>query len=1465
MGEFKHIILLMWKNFKRKLYHPLIIVIEICIPCLLLAELFICHDCSYTKSNISETIYQPYNINYIPNNNGTSEEILVFYSPKSPLLDKVMNDAARKLNFIPLGCDTESKMVKMYENSTSNVIAGIVFDNHLTERLKTTKIIEFKIRSETIPGYFLNIDGLFPKVPVLGPLNKNSIWGTDYMTLGFLPLQHAVSMSLMNNLFPNSSKNIDDLYTVYMQRFPEPPYVQRDFRFKPKFIFIIFICLGYLLPIANLTKNVVHEKEKRLKEVFKVMGVANWMNLTAWYLTEMAAMSCIFIGFFLTVMPFMHLLRTTHKISTFALIILCLFPNTILGYSLRTIIQLEEMGLGLQWKNINFIGFSSLGLSMKNVLFIFMGDTIIFFLCAWYIEAVFPGKMSEGQPWYFLFTSVFWTGHKSPQTEVIESFGLHELKPEFFEKEPYGIRPFIEFKYLTKIFKKINRPTIKKLYLKAYRNQITVLLGHDGTGKSTVISMLLGQYYPTSGNVFIKGCNLSIESEARKIPRFLGFCPNYDVYFDHFNVEENLYFFCKMKGFESEGVQSQIDRILEMLDLELKRKTSAGVLSDSWKRKLSVGIALIGESEIVVMDDPTNRMDPYSRRIVWEALKTEKAFRTIFISTSHVEEAEAIGDRIGILDDGELQSFGSASFVKKIYGAGYHLIIEKEESCRVIDVTRLIKYHVSSARIYHSNNTLKYILPHDESPMFQFLFSELEEKKEALKITDFVLSQITMKNLFDKVSLKASSSYAISDFKTEMFGNETFDNTGVDEDNQNLLLVKERNKALSLYIQQAVAILKKQFKFSIRHPLLFLTQLLILFFGSIVSNALVEKGIVYDTPLQLNLSLYNVSGTPIEVQYSVNPSNKLGRDLSDVFASLFDHRNKPFLLDLREETLNEHLLEFAEQDPFDYFKNYFMAVDFSNDSKSSIITAYYNNKAFHSPALSLLYVHNTILKYITKDNDLHSLKVINHPFPTKYPKMAMIDRVKSLLPTFLVAQDVMFCISIVMAGFIVPLVIEKSSYFKQLQFISGLSRIFYWILSFLYDFGIYMLACILFLIVLANTGLYGGSYGVQLEKCGINCYEWEGNFFSWREPGIGKQVKQKTSDEQIAESSSGPILSSNQCLEVKELSKYFASKCAIDNLTFNVSRGESFGLIGIAESGKTTVVNIITGELSVSQGKVYIDGKDIVKLPIRAQEKIGLCPQYNPLLNSLTGEETLLFFANLNGIPKQKIQDCINYLSKILCLEDHLKQKVNTCNTIQKRKLSVAISLIGTPPLIILDEPTTKMDPISCRHVWNALLQASNLGCTVLLASQRMDACEILCSRIGMLVSGKLVYTGNLSDLKQQYSKGYTLYIKISTESHLHRLIISRDFTAEAKMWVEEIFPDAVLKAALPSSLYYYIPNGNIKWSLFFRTMAKAKRQKIIDDYSICETTLDQILFFVSSESTVKEKMITEYLKERMK
>ncbi|GFT46515.1 uncharacterized protein NPIL_600411 [Nephila pilipes] len=179
MGEGRHFFLLVWKNLKLKYRQPLKTFIEVFIPCLCITVLFMFVHHSHGESRVSETIYEPYNINKIPDKNGKSEGMVVFYSPQYPFFHKVMKDVARKLNFTPLSYNTEREMVEAYENSTSNVIAGIVFQNHLPEQLNTIKNIEYKIRLETIPRYLLNVNHVFSKLPVLGPKDINSTWGTS--------------------------------------------------------------------------------------------------------------------------------------------------------------------------------------------------------------------------------------------------------------------------------------------------------------------------------------------------------------------------------------------------------------------------------------------------------------------------------------------------------------------------------------------------------------------------------------------------------------------------------------------------------------------------------------------------------------------------------------------------------------------------------------------------------------------------------------------------------------------------------------------------------------------------------------------------------------------------------------------------------------------------------------------------------------------------------------------------------------------------------------------------------------------------------------------------------------------------------------------------------------------------------------------------------------------------------------
>ncbi|GIY80784.1 ATP-binding cassette sub-family A member 3 [Caerostris extrusa] len=162
-----------------------------------------------------------------------------------------------------------------------------------------------------------------------------------------------------------------------------------------------------------------------------------------------------------------------------------------------------------------------------------------------------------------------------------------------------------------------------------------------------------------------------------------------------------------------------------------------------------------------------------------------------------------------------------------------------------------------------------------------------------------------------------------------------------------------------------------------------------------------------------------------------------------------------------------------------------------------------------------------------------------------------------------------------------------------------------------------------------------------------------------------------------------------------------------------------------------------------------------------------------------------------------------------------------------------------------------------------------------------MDECEALSSQIDMMVGadwclwapwpdwhdggGRLVFVGSLSELKRQCGEGYSLHVELSHRNQIHRGMTSRTTAEEAKIWIEGWFPEAKLKVDFPNSLFYYIPHRDVEWATFFLSMEKARHQKLIHDFSISDPSLDHILFFASTEDNVQERMITEYLHERMK
>ncbi|KAJ6363443.1 hypothetical protein OIU78_003587 [Salix suchowensis] len=222
------------------------------------------------------------------------------------------------------------------------------------------------------------------------------------------------------------------------------------------------------------------------------------------------------------------------------------------------------------------------------------------------------------------------------------------------------------------------------------------------------------------------------------------------------------------------------------------------------------------------------------------------------------------------------------------------------------------------------------------------------------------------------------------------------------------------------------------------------------------------------------------------------------------------------------------------------------------------------------------------------------------------------------------------------------------------------------------------------------------------------------------------------------------------------------TKVAVCSLTFSVQAGECFGFLGTNGAGKTTTLSMLTGEESPTDGSAFIFGKDMRSNPKAARRHIGYCPQFDALLEFLTVQEHLELYARIKGVADYRIDDVV--MEKLLEFDllKHANKPSFTLSGGNKRKLSVAIAMIGDPPIVILDEPSTGMDPIAKRFMWEVISRLSTRqGKTaVILTTHSMNEAQALCTRIGIMVGGRLRCIGSPQHLKTRFGNHLELEIK---------------------------------------------------------------------------------------------------------
>ncbi|OUM58763.1 hypothetical protein PIROE2DRAFT_47658 [Piromyces sp. E2] len=316
-------------------------------------------------------------------------------------------------------------------------------------------------------------------------------------------------------------------------------------------------------------------------------------------------------------------------------------------------------------------------------------------------------------------------------------------------------------------------------------------------------------------------------------------------------------------------------------------------------------------------------------------------------------------------------------------------------------------------------------------------------------------------------------------------------------------------------------------------------------------------------------------------------------------------------------------------------------------------------------------------------------------------------------------------------------------------------------------------------------------------------------------------------------------------LVVKNLRKEYAPRVkggdphvAVHSVTFAVEEGIVFGLLGPNGAGKTTLIHSLIGVYTPTRGYARLAGYNIQTDMDQVYKRIGICPQHDILWNDLTVEEHLLFYARLKGITKEQEKEAVENSLKSVGLEEFKSNLVEGLSGGEKRRLSIAIALVGDPKLIFLDEPTTGLDPDVRRLIWSILNEISNHR-TIIITTHSMEEAEVLCHRIGIMSHGTLRCCNTQLRLKELYGTGFKLTYSNKPEKY-----------RELREFITSIIPSEhkVIRDLASNSVYEFIPSQGLI-SKLFEIIEQNKEKYGIIDWGISQSSLEEVFLSIISEN----------------
>ncbi len=965
-----------------------------------------------------------------------------------------------------------------------------------------------------------------------GPDGRILFPGTEqYYLSGMLSLQQYVDTFILR--FTHDAAELNN----GVANFPTAAFSKDGFWSNIGELFSVVFVLIMLLPVGDIIKQLVMDKELRLKEGMMQMGLYPTVYWSAWicsffiyffilsvimavlgtieifqYSNAFYILAYLFLFFTATIMmcifmsaffskawtastvgmlaflaSFFIFFAVDGTSSTSSLLGACILPAACLAVGTIPLSTYEDAGIGITSDTL--FDLKQENISFFLCIFMLAFDTVLYGVLAWYVTQVIPSEWGTNKSWYFyfdprsLFRSCFVNKVKdsvNPKyqqyTAEVEGSG-DELEEVWVEKVPTNLLRQVESGACLSIrnLKKMYRSHGSNVYavggedgpglsITMFRGQITALLGHNGAGKTTTMNMLSGMTDVTYGNAHVAG--KSVRTNMREIPDDLGVCPQHDILYDNMTCLEHLKLFAVIKGVPREHVDEEVESMIAAVNLTEKRNERSKTLSGGQKRKLSVGMAFIGGSTTIILDEPTSGMDPHSRRFTWDVIRRMKQGRIIILTTHFMDEADLLGDRIAIMAHGQLECCGSSLFLKRAYDVGYSLTLVKEDNHDTDkhgkEVMELMNNYVPDFTVLSDvGMEISLQLPQTASAQFPALLTQLDESLEPLRIASYGVSATTLEEVFLKVAQGTALKSDRSELQriksktgsmqklTSLKGNMT--------DAVSLSKEPKFNKHIQALLIKRIISFKRERKMqflSLFAPVTFVLAGLLLL---LVSKPTDQQSILLDPN-----SAYNTNVNPVTARNPFYYNNECSDaaatcGIDEAVDGLTSQSIGPSMTVAGSSTLelNNEIFSALGQIPEAMYGSFaWDTVDFATANFQPVAAT--NITGTHAAPIFLNALTTSWLRGLSSDDD-SSVTARIHPLP-------LTDYENTLGNSF---TAIFACIFITIAFSFIPaawvgfIVREREQRSKHLHIVSGISLNAYWLSTYAWDILSFLPTCIL--------------------------------------------------------------------------------------------------------------------------------------------------------------------------------------------------------------------------------------------------------------------------------------------------------------------------------------------------------------------------------------------------------------------